>query len=206
MVQTIRITEFLRTGNFGKSGEVHFGMSRAELVALLGETKWMNYTGGKSRIPSIYKYDKVEFYFEEGENGGLKGIQILPAIQEAAMNDLRVDYNCLASCLEFQSAIQYLDKAAIKYTLVNSEWDSDGIPRIVSEGKVQLIFTQDSDGKAVLQKVSKFVEMDSKSPKMKQVHFSIPEAEYEQLRQQSIASRKSIKTICREIILAKLRH
>lgn len=88
--------------------------------------------------------------------------------------------------------------------MVNFEFDSDGIPRIITEGNVQLIFTQNSTGIVSILKVSKFVRLNSNQIKMKQINFSIPEVEYQKLREQAIETRKSIQNICKEIILDKL--
>ena len=96
------------------------------------------------------------------------------------------------------------EKELIKYELVNFEFDSDGIPRIITEGNVQLIFTQNSTGIVSILKVSKFVRLNSNQIKMKQINFSIPEVEYQKLREQAIETRKSIQNICKEIILDKL--
>ena len=204
MIETINTKEFLKTGNFGEFREIHFGMKRETLVELLGETEWIHFTSRKSKFPSIYKYHKVEFYFEEGENGKLNGIQILPSIQETNLINLKIDYNFIEPNLEFESTLKYLEKESIKYELVNFEFDSDGIPRIITEGNVQLIFTQDSEGTVSILKVSKFVKLNSNQIKMKQINFSIPEVEYQKLREQAIETRKSIQNICKEIILDKL--
>ncbi|HRI00558.1 MAG TPA: hypothetical protein PK006_05860 [Saprospiraceae bacterium] len=204
MVETIKVKEFLRTGNFGELREIYFGMKRENLFELLGQTKWMHFTYSKSKLPSIYKYDKVEFYFEEDENGRLYGIQILPTTHRAELVDLKIDYNFIEPDLEFQSTLKFLDQESIKYELVNSELDYDGMPRIETEGKVQLIFTQDDNEINSIQKVSKFVELNSTQLKMKQINFSIPDAEYQKLKEQAINTRKSIQNICKEIILDKL--
>lgn len=205
MIETIKAKEFLRTGNFGEFNEIHFGMKRENLIELLGDTRWIHFTNRKSKFPSIYKYHKVEFYFEEGENGRLHGIQISPRIQEADLLNLKIDYNFLSSNLEFQHALNILEKESIKYELVNFEFDTDDIPRIVTEGKVQIIFTEDSEEKVSVQKVSKFVELNSNQIEMKQINFSIPETEYQKLRKQAVETRKSIQDICKEVILDKLK-
>ena len=99
MIEPIEIKEFLRTGNFGKFKEVYFGMTRNKLIEILGDTEWKHFSFKKSVVPSIYKYGKVEFYFEEGKNGRLNGIQILPTIQEADLLNLDINYDFIKSNL-----------------------------------------------------------------------------------------------------------
>ena len=110
MIETIEIKPFLKTGNFGEFNEIHYGMKRKSLIKILGDTEWKHFTSKKSKIPSIFKYGKVEFYFEEGEDGRLKGIQILPIIQETELMNLKIDYGFIESNLGYESTLKHSDK------------------------------------------------------------------------------------------------
>ena len=206
MIEKIDIVEFLKTGNFGEFKELHFGMSRSKLTEVLGETEWKVFTRKKSEYASIYKYGKVEFYFEEEENGRLCGIQILPISQEAELINLEIDYEFIESNLDYESTMKSLEIASVNYENVESEFDSDEVRRILTEGGVQIIFNEGYFNKPnSLEKISKFITLDSsQSSRNRQVSFSIPETIYDGLKILSKEQRKSIKEICKEIIINKL--
>jgi len=203
MIETIQVIDFLKTGNFGEGGEIYFGMARTRLLDLLGETDWFSHTSKKSKFPSLYKYGKVEFYFEEGEEGRLYGIQIKPSMDAAKMHNLKINDDSLPAELKFDEALEVLKSNSIKYELINFEYTADeDLPRIQTEGNVQFIF----DESGIIEKVNKFIELSSNKIAIKQISISIPEAEYERLRNQSIESGISIQKICKKIILDKLQE
>lgn len=205
MIETIELKEFLRTGNFGEFKEIHYGMKRINLIEILGDTDWKHFSSKKSKIPSIYKYGKVEFYFEEGEDGRLMGIQILPTIQETELRNLKINYDFIKSSLNYESTLKYLDSESIKYKIVESEFDSQDVRRIETEGNVQLIFSEDFNESISIHKISKFIPLNSNQQKEKQISFSIPESEYEELKILANKHRKSISKICTEIVIDKLK-
>jgi hypothetical protein len=51
--------------------KVRIGMSRDEIVALLGVPDDIGGTSRKSKIPCIYKYGNVEFHFGATQSGKL---------------------------------------------------------------------------------------------------------------------------------------
>ena len=206
MVETIEIKEFLKAGNFGQFKEIHFGMSRNKLIEILGDTDWKGFSYKKAKFPSILKYGKVEFYFEEGEEGRLNGIQILPTIQEANLLNLNINYDFIKPNLDFDSALKFLDSESIKYRFLKNDFDSEDVRRIETEGEVQIIFSEGYEEIITIHKVSKFIELISNQVKIKtkQINFSIPETDYLKLKEMAISSRKSIQNICKEIISNKL--
>jgi len=205
MIETIEIKDFLRTGNFGEFKEIHFGMKRERLVEIVGETEWKHYSRKKSKFPSIYKYGKVEFYFEEGENGRLYGIQIQPIIRETELVNFKINYDFIASNLDYESILKFLDLFSIKYKELDFEYDSEGIQRIETEGGVQLIFSKDYFNTSnSLHKISKFITLNSNQLKEKQISFSLPESAYEKLKRRANKEKKSISNICKAIIIGKM--
>lgn len=155
MKETVQIDDFLKTGHFGKNGEIQYGMNRQFFIQLLGESKW-TMKSRKSSHPEIYKYDKVEFYFEKGEHGRLFGIQIKPSINSAPLLKLRIDYHFIDPNLQFENSIECLKSNAIEFDLINFKYDDENAPqRILTSGNVELIF----DDGLILEKVSKFVEL-----------------------------------------------
>ncbi len=161
MTETVKLNEFLRTGNFGESKAIHFGMTRAKLIEVLGDTDWIHFATRKSKFPAIYKYGKVEFYFEEGANGRLYGIQISPITQEAPLENLKINYNFANTDLKHDLVLNHLDAESIKYQAVKSEFDSDDVRRIETEGGVQIIFSEDFDQSFSIFKISKFVHFSN---------------------------------------------
>lgn len=152
MKGTVNINYFLKTGNFGDLKEIQFGMDRNKLIKLLGESKWV-FKNRKSKYPSIYKYDKTEFYFTEGTNGILHGIQIKPTIDSAPKLNLKINYDFLEYDLNFDSIMSKLKAEQIKYELYRSKYDDEDAPRrILTSGNVTLIFDEEFE----LEKVSKF--------------------------------------------------
>ena len=191
MIETVEIKAFLKTGNFGEFKEIYFGMMRDSLIEVLGNSEWQHFTSKKSKIPSIYGYGNVEFYFEEGIDGRLNGIQILPKSKIEQVETLKINYDFIAPTLKYKTAIKYLNKNSIKYQKVPSKFDSDDIFRIETEGGVQLIFLKNFDESISIHQVSNSVSLTSGQEKQKQISFSIPESEYQKLRDLANQERKS---------------
>jgi len=205
MIETISIKEFLRTGNFGEFKEIHFGMKREKLIELLGDTEWKHFAGKKSKTPSIYKYGKVEFYFEEGRNGRLHGIQIQLSPSDASLMNLKINYDFIESDLDFDSALRLLDLSSIKYNKLDFEFDGDEIYRIETEGGIQMIFSDNYFNEPIsLLKVSKFITLNSTRRIEKQISVSIPKSDFLKLEKMADAELKSVSNICKEIIIEKL--
>ncbi len=156
MKEEIQIEYFIDKGNFGTEREIYFGMSREHLLNLLGESKWVQ-KNRKAISPSIYKYDKVEFYFENDINGRLYGIQIIPGIESVPKLNLKINYNFIHSKLKYKEAIDHLDMKSIPYKFIKYKYDEIGSPdRIITSGNVELIF----DDSFIIEKISKFIIFD----------------------------------------------
>lgn len=158
MSETIQLKQFLKTGNFGESKEIHFGMTRDKLIEILGDSEWIHFTGRKSKFPSIYKYGKVEFYFEEGKDGRLCGIQILPMTKETTSGNLKINYN-FNIYLKYKPTLKQLEKESVDYRIIKSEYDGDDVRRIETAGDVQIIFSEDFDQSFSILKISKFIHL-----------------------------------------------
>lgn len=160
MIKEIELIEFLKTGNIGDGKIIHYGMTRNGLIEALGKTKWIHYRSRNSRYPLIYKYGKIEFYFEEGEKGRLYGIQVKPTIQEAESKDLKIDYGFIKPELSFETSLNHLESASINYEIIEQDDDREEIQIVETEGKVQLMFSEDCDQSLIIDKVNKFVGFD----------------------------------------------
>jgi hypothetical protein len=203
MVETIQILDFLKYGQFGNSKYIYFGMNRSDLKNILGETDYLFFTDQKSKYPSIYKYGKVEFYFEEGINGRLFGIQIKPTIDEAPLLNLNINYGFIESSLNFEQTLNHLESNSIEYEQFDFKYDDlDDPKRIITKGEVQLIF----DMEFGIEKVNKFVELESQDPTEKQINLSIPKSKYDILRKESLYTGVSIQKICSKIIINSLKE
>lgn len=206
MTEKIEIKEFLKTGNFGEFRGIHFGMSRDELITTLGDSEWQHFASKKSKIASIYGYGDLEFYFEEGEDGRLNGIQIIPSTQKVELKNLDINYDFIKVNLKYDVALNYLNSKSIKYQKLQSEFDSDDVLRIETEGGVQLIFLEDFNNSISIQKVSKFVSLASNHEREKQISFSISESDYQKLKALAGKEKKSVSKICKEMITDKLKE
>jgi len=206
MNETVEVNKFLKTGNFGEFREIHFGMTRGEMLGVLGETEWKHFSFKKSKFPSIYKYGKVEFYFDEEENGKLYGIQILPSIQESDLVNLKVNYDILDSVVGYELTLKYLKRNSINYTIINSEFDNEDVVRVETDGGVQIIFSKNFDEPLSIEKISKFIPDPQKQERVKQINFSILESEYKKLKELAEKERISISKVCKKLILERLKR
>ncbi len=55
-------------------GKVRIGMSREEVIAILGEPDDMGGTSRKYRTPCIFKYGEIELFFDPWKSGKLKAV------------------------------------------------------------------------------------------------------------------------------------
>ena len=202
MTETVKIVEFLKSGKFGNSNAINFGMNRTQLTSLLGETEYLSYTTKKSKFPSIYKYGEVEFYFEEGKDGRLHGIQIKPTIAEASLQKLKIDYGFIKKDLGFRDVELLLKSNSINYSTFKFKYDDNDDPkRIITEGNVIFIF----DSEYTIQKINRFIELVSNKPEMKQISLSIPKSKYETIRREALRTGISIQNMCKRYILENIK-
>jgi len=54
---------------------LRIGMSRDEIVSLLGEPDLKGGTSRKSRSPCVFRYGRIEFLFQPDKSGGLELVQ-----------------------------------------------------------------------------------------------------------------------------------
>jgi hypothetical protein len=52
-------------------GKLRIGMTREEVVAVLGKPDDISVLSRRDRPPGIYKYGEIELYFEPGNSGRL---------------------------------------------------------------------------------------------------------------------------------------
>lgn len=52
-------------------GQLRIGMTRQQVVTVLGKPDDVSVLTRKERQPSIYKYGEIELHFEPGDAGGL---------------------------------------------------------------------------------------------------------------------------------------
>jgi hypothetical protein len=149
--------------SFLKSGvlqNVDFGISRVELTDLLGETDWKHFSLKKDKYPSIYKYGRLEFYFENGDmDARLNGIMFQPIPSPADNGLLKCSYNRWRSKTDIAEAIKSLKINNIKYEERPYEWDNE-TKLLFTEGQVNIFFDcQEEPGHYVLHKAGRFVQL-----------------------------------------------
>jgi hypothetical protein len=54
--------------------KARIGMSRDEVIATFGEPELQGGTSRKYRTPSVFRYGRIEFWFEEWKSGGLRSV------------------------------------------------------------------------------------------------------------------------------------
>lgn len=200
----ISLINFLKTGTFDSSNQIHFGMERDKIMEVLGQPDGDMFYSNRSKFPSLYTYGKVEFYLEPDKSGRLLGIQYSPIFFDKSHEKLVIKEGFINKDLEINNAVLHLEQAAIEHQLLDLKYDQDTSQIIETEGKIKLIFTKQGD-RFLLLKISKFIQLADNKPPEKQINLPIPLTAYEQLRQMAIQQRKSIRHLCREFILEGLK-
>jgi hypothetical protein len=147
---------------FFKTGlleNISFGMSRDELTKLLGDTDWKHFSSNKDKYPSIYKYGRLEFYFEsENTDARLSGIMFQPIPSPADNGLLSCNYHRLTKNTDLKRAVDFLNKNNIKFEEEPYKWDNE-TKLILTEGKVNIFFDcQQKPGHYVLHKAGRFID------------------------------------------------
>ncbi|MGZ5244206.1 MAG: hypothetical protein ACXWDO_08175 [Bacteroidia bacterium] len=145
---------FLKTGNFKN---IRFGLNRTELVNLLGNSDWLYFTSDKDKFPAIYKYGRIEFYFENRKKGStLSGIMFLPIPAPASNGKLYCNYHHWTKRMDIDNAITFLNQNNIRFSeIINPDPE---VREFITEGQVNIFFDcQEIPGKFKLHKAGKFI-------------------------------------------------
>ncbi len=112
-METIKenIEYFLQHGQFE---HVHLGISRKELINLLGETNWCY--PEKSKYPRIYKYSYIEFHFSsKDKDAELIGMSYTTATMPADNSPLELSIGQWTNELTHIQAEEMLKTLNISY-------------------------------------------------------------------------------------------
>lgn len=154
MIVKEELKYFLKTGRFER---ICFGMTRDELITTLGETDWKFYVSDKDKFPAIYKYGRLEFYFNDNsKNARLVGIMFQPIPSPADHCFLKCNYHRWTKNTEINAAIQFLKVNNINFKEIPYELDEE-VKLILTEGNVSVYFDcQETTGHFVLHKAGRF--------------------------------------------------
>jgi hypothetical protein len=131
------IPDFFR---FGSLHCIPYGITRAQLVALLGETNWQHFSRDTDKNPSILKYGQLEFYFMSDDSSeGMSGIYFQPLTRSGSNGNLLLDTAGWVKDLSIDKAEILLREAMISYVKHASRNNNDVII-LQTEGNVHIFF------------------------------------------------------------------
>jgi hypothetical protein len=156
MTVTEQLKDFLKTGLLKN---ISYGQTRDELTNILGDTDWKHFSSNKDKHPSIYKYGRLEFYFDDGNSDArLSGIMFQPISSPADDGSLKCNFNRWSKKTDISTAIQFLKKNKIKFEEIPYEFDKE-TKVLRTEGKVNIFFDcQQTPGLFVLHKAGRFID------------------------------------------------
>jgi hypothetical protein len=132
---------FLKNGKFQN---IEFGITRKELVELIGKPDFT--LPLKSRNPMLYEYDNIEFYFEdESENAKLKTIQVDYPIKYSKEGNITFNGYDWTIELTLNQAEEFLNKHNINFEEKPYPFDFDSWRLLVTEGNTEIHFTNQDD-------------------------------------------------------------
>jgi len=153
MVHRVSLKDVLRTGEFGN---VRFGLSEPEILALLGPPDDVGTTTRKRKRPLLWKYGEVEFHFDF-QTPNLIGIAINFWEERSIPSGgtvIELDPWIIQGGLEWSELRPWLDAEAIDYRV------ADPINLDTTEIAVGptalLIFNDDKEEFLGLRKISLF--------------------------------------------------
>ena len=200
----ISLINFLKTGTFDLSNQVYIGMGRDKIIEVLGEPDGDVFPNSKSRFPSIYVYGNIQFHLEPEQKGRLRAIQFIPTRE--ANSHFKISEGFIRENIEYKETLAHLNDESITYKVSANEFSPEYSLIVTTKGGVDIVFAKENEsGQYLLYKLNKSVTLPDNKPPEKQVNLSIPLAAYEQLKEMAIQQRKSIRHLCRELIVERLK-
>jgi hypothetical protein len=186
------VMQFIRQGYFN---EINFFCSREELIDKCGKTI---YTIGK-KIPSIYKYEMLEFYFQ-GKDNRLFGVEILFQVSYEKNKNVKVDYSWINEKINFDGFSKKLKTEGIEFI---KYIDEEGFPVIKINNGILIYFSQIKGHR--IDKIIKFIDLPVIPDKDRQINFSLPNALFEIVKKEALKNKISVSKTCRNIIMDYLK-
>lgn len=150
---------FLRNGKFEN---INFGITRLQLNDLIGEPDFT--LPEKSKTPTLFEYDNIEFYFEDkSEDARLKTIQIDYPIKYSKKGRLIFNSHRWAIKLTIEQAIKFMQTHKIGFEEKPDSLNLDFWRLLETESGVQIHFTNQRDENVwELHKFGKSIEFESR--------------------------------------------
>lgn len=138
---------FLKTGCLK---HIHYNINRNQLTQLIGESTSVHFSSPNDKNPTIYKYGRIEFYFEhKGKEAKLNGI-IYQAISNPAEHGLlQCNYKNWSKNLDIEKAKEQLIKNNIQFKEIADKFNHD-TKYLLTEGNVNIYFVYDETKKKYL--------------------------------------------------------
>ncbi|MEO8147360.1 MAG: hypothetical protein ABI723_06975 [Bacteroidia bacterium] len=155
MIVKEQLKYFFKTGLLKN---ISYGLTRNELTNILGNTDWKHFSSNRDFFPVIYKYGRLEFYFENKTKAAkLNGVMFQPIPSSAINGNLNCNYHRLTKNTDIKKAIQFLKINNIKFEEKPNEWDNES-RLLLTEGNVSIFFDcQKTAGHYLLHKAGKFI-------------------------------------------------
>jgi hypothetical protein len=211
MIQ-IGIFEFLKTGEFGN---VKLGMSREEVLAILGEPRaWYNDKGRDLMRAHVWEYEWVSFYFTPAHIEYLnEGLYMISMSRFYGIHGIEVTphYTLDTWALSHEQDVDFVEQRLIDAGLTFTKHNhlDTAVKWVVLqlESGVELSFHENYDEETPKQFY--FTSIKSSRPtKMKhatkQVSITIPRVLYDKVRRMSQQHSESISAICSELLIPVL--
>ncbi len=138
---------------------ISYGLTRDDLTKILGDTDWKYFSSNKDKYASMYKYGRLEFYFDsKNEDARLSGILFQPLSSPADNGLLKCNYHRWTNNTDIEKAIEFLKINDIEFEEKPYEWNKE-TKVLLTEGKVNIFFDcQQTPGHYVLHKAGRFVD------------------------------------------------
>jgi len=166
----------------GKFENINFGITRGQLIKKIGKPDFTLHR--KSKMPTLLKYDNIEFYFEdESENARLQRIQIDHPIKYSGKGSLIFHSYRWTVKLTIEQAINFLNKHKIEFEETTYPQDVDFWRLLEIKSGVQIHFTNQTDENVwYFQSLGRSIELNSKKMRTKQISCEVEAGFYEQLK------------------------
>ncbi len=128
----ININDFLMNGTIT---EIPFGISRNDLINIMGHEGNVAFGFKKDKLPSIYKYEMTEFYFQSQNIDKLSGIMIQLGSCPSKTGLLGFDYKWLRNDLTLDDVKEQLELLNIAYKVSTNKYDCSQEIKTVSNIK-----------------------------------------------------------------------
>jgi len=133
----INLLESMRTGEFGP---LRLGMTRQQLLKIIGEPDCRPEPANRDDAPNIWVYDPIELYFDAGSGERLEAIFVDHLEEMSGCRHFEIDPWILEKGLPLEQAEFRLDQEELDYTVAPCAWNSGDAVEVTLGSGVKLSF------------------------------------------------------------------